>query len=181
MTYFDELCRAMQLLAENEKTLFIGQAVAVAGTSLAPTLDGINLGKRIEFPVAEELQIGTCIGLALQGFLPICVYPRWNFMLRAADGIVNHLDRLPLYSDGGYCPKVIIRTAAPSTFPLNPGPQHDDNFTSAFGIMLRTVRIIELRDAESIVPCYMEAMASEKSTILVEFTEHYKNQRGGEK
>ena len=44
--------------------------------------------------------------------------------------------------------------------------------------MLRTVEVVPLHHAESILPCYMKALETPRSTILVEFTEHYKNQRG---
>jgi hypothetical protein len=99
-------------------------------------------GQKLEMPVAEDMQMGMAIGMALSGNLPVCVFPRWNFLICAANQLVNHLDRLPLYS--GYKPKVIIRTAVPSKFPFNPGPQHDDDFTAPFTAMLRTVHVVRL-------------------------------------
>lgn len=178
--YHNELCRAMALVAENQKAIFLGQGVADhGGTTMSSTLRNVPLPQRLEFPVAEELQMGCAIGMALGGFLPVCIYPRWNFVLRAADQLINHLDRLPLYSDGGYRPKVIIRTAVPSTSPFNPGPQHDDDFTDAFSMMCRTIEIVELRDASDIVPRYQDALDKDGSTILVEYTDHYKNERAG--
>src|SRR5690349_11116616 len=130
--YFDELCSAMALVGQNPKAVFLGQGVGCEGTTMSPTFIHVADHQKLEMPVAEELQMGMAIGMALEGFLPVCVFPRWNFMLRAADQIINHLDRLPLYSDGGYKPKVIIRTAVPSSFPFNPGPQHDDDFSRSF-------------------------------------------------
>lgn len=182
MRYFDELCEAMAILGARGDVLILGQGVARhGGTSMSATFRDVPETKIIEMPVAEELQVGMCIGLSLQGALPVCVIPRWNFMLRAADAIVNHLDRLPIYSAGGYKPRVIIRTAVPSTRPFNPQSQHDDDFTAAFGMMLRTVNLVQLARAEEIVPAYRAAMASERSTILVEFTELYRNARAQEK
>lgn len=173
MDYFSELCRAMEKVSEKPKALFIGQGVAHAGTTMTDTLKNVPNDKLVEFPVAEELQLGASIGLSMQGWLPICIYPRWNFMLRAADQIVNHLDRLPIYSDGGYIPKVIIRTAIPKVHPFNPGPQHDDDFTDAFKIMLRTVNVVRLESADEIVPAYIAAISSQRSSILVEYTDKY--------
>jgi len=134
--------------------------------------------QRLEMPVAEDMQMGMAIGMALGGYLPVCVFPRWNFLLLAANQLVNHLDRLPLYSDGGYQPKVIIRTAVPSSHPFNPGPQHDDDFTDAFRAMLRTVRIETLVQPSDIVPAYAAAVKSERSMLLVEYTDCYRNERG---
>jgi pyruvate/2-oxoglutarate/acetoin dehydrogenase E1 component len=176
MTYHDELAIAMNLLADDERTIFLGQGVACGGTSMASTLKDIPMAKRIEMPVAEEMQTGMAVGMSLRGLIPISIIPRWNFMLRAADAIVNHLDRLSLYSD--YRPKVIIRTAVPSKSPFNPGPQHDDDFTGAFRAMLRTTDVVCLQSEEDIVPQYQKALHSPRSTIIVEFTDFYRNARG---
>lgn len=167
----------MEVLGQEPNAIFIGQGVGCGGTTMSPTFDKVPKEKRIEFPVAEDMQMGLATGMALGGYLPICIFPRWNFLLLAANQLVNHLDRLPLYSDGGYCPRVIIRTAVPSYHPFNPGPQHDDDFTGAFRAMLRTVDIVTLNLAEAIVPAYETALNSDRSTLLVEFTEHYRDQR----
>ena len=42
MKYFEELKKSMNYLANNEKTIFIGQAVEVPGTAMTNTLKGIN-------------------------------------------------------------------------------------------------------------------------------------------
>lgn len=165
----------MRLLADDPRTIFLGQGVGCEGTSMASTFKDIPAEKRLEMPVAEEMQTGMSIGMSLRGFIPISIIPRWNFMLRAADQIVNHLDRLSLYSD--YRPKVIIRTAVPSSTPFDPGPQHDDNFTGAFRAMLRTTDVVCLSDESDIVPAYQEALRSPRSTILVEYTHLYREAR----
>lgn len=174
-SYFDELCAAMALLGKEPNAVFMGQGVGVPGTTMSQTFRDVPPAKLLEMPVAEELQMGMAIGMSLEGLLPICIFPRWNFVLRAADQLVNHLDRLPLYS--GYRPKVIIRTAVPSKHPFNPGPQHDDDFTHAFRSMLRTVKISTLLVAADIMPAYAWAMRQSGSVIMVEKTEAYKNER----
>lgn len=150
--------------------MFVGQGVGVAGTTMTDTLKNVSPDKLLEFPVAEDMQMGFCTGLALQGFIPVCIFPRWNFLLCAANQIVNHLDRLPLL---GYPARVIIRTATPATKKFNPGPQHSDDFTGAFRAMCKTIEVIELHSAEQIFPAYERALNSEHSTLLVEYTELY--------
>lgn len=179
MSYFSELCSAMALLSDDDRTLFLGQGVGCAGTTMSDTFRDVPDHKKLEMPVAEEMQCGMSIGMSLQGIVPVCVFPRWNFMLRAADQIINHLDRFSLYSD--YRPKVIIRTAVPSQHPFNPGPQHDDDFTSAFRLMLRTTDIVTLHTEDDIVPQYNRALHSPRSTILVEYVDFYRNARDDEK
>lgn len=177
MSYFSALCDAMTMLAQEPNTIFMGQGM-FAGTTMSDTLKGVPDDRKLEMPVAEDLQMGMAIGMALDGLLPICIFPRWNFLLCAANQLVNHLDRLPLYSGGGYYPKVIIRTAVPSIHPFNPGPQHDDDFTEAFKRMLRTVKVVDLGyKGDDFVRAYQDALWSTKSTLIVEYTDRYKNER----
>lgn len=173
MSYFDELVNAMATLAKDERTIFVGQGVGCAGTTMTDTLKKVPPSKLLEFPVAEDLQMGFCIGLALQGYLPICIFPRWNFLLCAANQIVNHLDRLPIYSAGGFNPKVIIRVATPITAPFNPGPQHDDDFSYAFRTMCRTIEVVSIRSGDDVGVIYARAHHLSGSSIICEFTELY--------
>lgn len=180
-TYFSELCRAMTWLGDQEHTEFFGQGVGCAGTAMSDTLAQVPLSKRTEMPVAEEMQVGLCVGASLMGIIPICIIPRWNFALRAADQIINHLDRMFIYSGGAYRPKVIMRVAVPSSSPFNPGAQHDGDFTYAFEKMLRRTETIRLYDANDVVPSYQHAYEKPGSTILVEYTDKYRNARAPDK
>ena len=81
---------------------------------------------------------------AIGGTIPVSIFPRWNFLLLAANQLVNHLDKLPIYSNGGYRPKVIIRTAVATDQPLDPGPQHLGDYSGPFAEMLATVRVARL-------------------------------------
>lgn len=177
MKYYSELQKAMSILAENPKTLFIGQAVEYEGTGLYDSLTHIPANKKMEFPVAEYLQSGVCNGMAIEGgIIPVSIIPRWNFLLMGMDQIVNHLDKFILMSDGRCAPKVIIRVAVGSEYPVDPQEQHKGNFSSAFRLMCQTIDIIELNEPEDIIPAYEKALNREdgKSTILVEFADYCK-------
>lgn len=137
------------------------------------TLQDVPKEKRIEFPVAEDMQMGVAIGLALRGALPVCIYPRWNFLLLAMSQLVHHLDKLPIYSCGGYKPKVIIRTSVATDDPMNPGVQHLGDFTDQVRKMLYTVHVCKLHTAEGVFVQYEQALKSEVSTILVEMAEKF--------
>lgn len=176
MKYFEELKRAMSILAEHDKVIFIGQAVEYAGTGLYDTLEHIDSSKKMEFPVAEYLQGGVVNGLAINGYIPVSVIPRWNFLLMGTDQIVNHLDKFTLMSDGRCNPKAIIRVAVGSERPVDPQDQHKGNFADAFRSMCKTIDVIELHEPEDIVPAYELALnrTDGKSTILVEFGDYSK-------
>lgn len=169
--YFEELKRTMTFLGQKPETIFIGQAVGYPGTAVTNTLSDVSEDKKVELPVTEVMQMGISTGLALEGYLPISIYPRWNFLLLATDGIVNHLDKLPLYS--GYNPKVIIRTVIGSERPLHPQLQHVGDFTEAFKLMCKTIHIERLDEPEQIWPAYMAALERPGSSILVEWGDYY--------
>ena len=175
MKYFDELKRAMNYLAENEKTIFIGQAVEVPGTAMSNTLKDINPKKLIELPVAEEMQMGMSLGMGLNNMIPVSIFPRWNFLLLATNQLVNHLDKFGDMSAGGYQPKAIIRTSIGSQRPLHPGHQHIGDYTDAYRKMLKNVEVIRLEEADEVFPAYEKARTREdgKSTILVEYGDFY--------
>ena len=153
-------------ILDTHDAVFIGQSVRDGGTALSRTLEHIRTYRRIEMPVAENMQCGMCHGIALAGGLPVCVYPRIDFLIEALPQLVQHLDKWQAM--GGGSPHVIIRTAVASDKPLDPGPQHKSNYTQAIAMMLRTVRVRELTTAEMIVPFYRDAMEYAGSTILVE-------------
>ena len=69
----------MEFLGENKKVLFLGQAVSVPGTAMSNTLKDINPSQKVEMPVSEEMQMGITNGLALNGLIPVSIFPRWNF------------------------------------------------------------------------------------------------------
>ena len=176
MSYFEELQKAMTLLSDNPKTIFLGQAVSYEGTGLYDSLKHIPEEKRIELPVAEYFQSGLANGMAIDGMIPISVFPRWNFLLIGVDQIVNHLDKFIEMSNGKLFPKVIIRVAVGSERPVDPQSQHKGNFSEAFRSMTKNIEVIELFEPEQIFPAYEKALLREDgvNTIIVEFADFAK-------
>ena len=162
------LNEAMKLLASQPNAIFIGQGVASDGIATFADFDGIPMEQRIEFPVAEELNVGYATGLAMMGYLPIVCIPRMDFLLRAADQIINHLDKIEQMSIGQWSPKIIIRTRVGSRRPLDPGPQHSQDHSAAFRRMLTNVNVWDIRDVDNIVPTYARTLHSKRSVIVVE-------------
>ena len=161
------------MLAASNDTIFLGQAVACAGTAMSNTLKDVDDEKKLELPVCEDLQMGMTNGLALTGKIPVSIFPRWNFLLLGANQIVNHLDKIPKISE--YKTKVIIRTSIGSIRPLHPQDQHTGDYTEAFRTMCSTIDIIRLDEPEDIFPAYEKALSRTdgKSTILVEWGDYY--------
>lgn len=169
--YSEALTEAMTILGRDERTIFLGQAVSYPGTAMSGTLKTVPAGKKLEMPVAEEMQMGMSLGLALTGKIPVSIYPRWNFLLLATNQLVNHLDKVQLFSD--YRPTILIRVGIGSEAPLDPGEQHIGDFSEAFRLMLKTIPVINMEDAAEIVPAYQEAVERGGATILVERSDLY--------
>ena len=166
--YRDALTEAMRLCADESNAVFLGQAVRFDGTGMHGTLRDVPMSMRIEMPVAEEMQLGISAGLALAGALPISIFPRINFLFRAMDQLVNHLDKLPLMSRGGWKPRMIIRTAIGTRTPLNPGPQHVGNYIDQIRAMLSTVEVVEMTETHQVLPAYQDALKRGGVWLLVE-------------
>lgn len=162
-------------LGKKPDTVFIGQAVAVPGTAMSQTLLDVDDFKKIELPVEEDFQLGISIGMAMNGLVPISIFPRWNFLLLATNQIVNHLDKLNHFYEQDALPKVIIRTSIGSTSPLHPGPQHIGDFTNAFRLMTDTVEVITLETKTDVQPAYQWAYDRNDgvSTLIVEYGDRY--------
>ena len=173
MKYFDELKAAMEMLSNDSRVVFMGQAVEYAGTAMTNTLKDVPKEQLLEMPVFEDTQMGMTLGLALAGFIPVSIYPRWNFLICATNQLVNHVDKITMMSD--FKPRIIIRTSIGSERPLHPQHQHVGDYTDAFRLMCENVDVIRLEEPEDIVPAYAKAYERKdgKATVLVEYGDYY--------
>ena len=155
----------MRWLAEDPRTVFVGQSMRYDGAAIYHSIDGVPMEKRIEMPVIEDFQLGYCIGLSLSGKLPICIFPRMDFMLLCMNQLVNHLDKLTMF---GWRPKVIIRTRVGQKKPLDAGPQHTQNHTRAFQLLLQNVSVIEVGTPQEVKDAYQRAYNAQGASLIVE-------------
>ncbi len=173
MSYFEELQKSMTWLGKQPDTMFIGQSVGFPGNAMFKTFSGVPMEKRIELPVAEEMQMGLSIGMALTGRTVISIYPRFDFLLLAVNQLVNHLDKLEEFTHGEYHAKVIIRVGIGSTKPLYPGVQHCGDYTDAFRKLLKNIVVTKLNYPELVLPVYQMAYTLGKSCLIIEDMDKY--------
>lgn len=174
MTYETELKNAMALLARDKRVVFIGQNIVYGGSIMSSSLQAIPNSKKIELPLMEDAQMGMSIGFSLEGYIPVSIYPRMDFLIMAANQLANHLDKIEQMSRGQFKPKVIIRTAIGSTKPLYPGIQHCSDYTDALNHMLKNVEVVRLTSSKDVVPSYQRALEKDgKSTLLIEVADLY--------
>jgi len=169
--YKDELTKAMKFLSEKEDTIFIGQQIVYAGNPMSTTLGDIPKEKMIEVPVMEETQMGMSLGLAITGKTVISFYPRWDFLISAANQLINHVDKFELMT--GKRVNIFIRVGKGADVPLDPGHQHKANYINEFKTMCPNIEIHELKTSTDVELTYKYIMESGGIHILAEYPQLY--------
>jgi len=99
MKYIEEVQKGMDFLAENPRTIFMGQAVECKGTALTHQVKNYPSNQLLELPVSEEMQAGIALGMALEGYLPVSLYPRMDFVILALNNTFASIISLALRID----------------------------------------------------------------------------------
>ena len=168
--YHKTICEEMIKLSENPKVIFLGQQVV--SEDFYNTLTDVPMHCRREMPVAEDMQLGISIGLALEGYIPVSIYQRMDFIPRAFDQLVNHLNLIDKLSRGLYSPKVIIRTTIGSSKPLDVGLQHKKDLTEILKVAV-DFPILKVTIPEEVKLAYDLARISDKSICIIEVQDLY--------
>ena len=123
--------------------------------------------------VFEEVQMGMSTGLALEGYTPISCFPRFDFLMRCMDALVNHLDKVQYMTENIFQPKVIIRTSIGAKFPLDGGIQHTRDYTQMMKDNLTEIDVVLLDEPEEIFSAFEHAYNKDGSTMIVEWGDYY--------
>ena len=173
MKYKQELINSMEWLSEKDDTIFLGQSVSYSGNAIYNTLSTLPPEKMLEVPVFEEVQMGMSTGMALEGLVPISCFPRFDFLLRCMDALVNHLDKMNYMTEGIWKPRVIIRTSIGAKFPLDGGIQHTQDYTQMMKDNLTEINVVLLNEPEEIFPAFENAYNRDGSSLIIEWGDYY--------
>ena len=165
------LTNAMSDLAKLDETIFIGQQIIYAGNPMSTTLTEVPKEKMIEVPVMEETQMGMSLGLAIVGKTVISFYPRWDFVISAANQLINHVDKYELMT--GKKVNILIRVGKGANIPLDPGHQHKANYINEFKSMCPNIEIHDLKTWQDVELSYNYAIKEGGIHILAEYPELY--------
>jgi pyruvate/2-oxoglutarate/acetoin dehydrogenase E1 component len=171
--YKDSLTNMMTKLGKMDNTVFLGQQILFPGNPMSGTLIDVPKEKMIELPVMEDSQMGMSLGMAMTGKFVITFYPRWDFLICAANQLVNHVDKIELMSNGQWKPNIIIRVAKGSEIPLNPGPQHRGNYFNEFQSITQTIKFFDCLTVDDIENAYNHAINEGGITLINEYPEKY--------
>jgi len=170
-SYQQSLIDAMTLLGQKKDTIFVGQQIIYAGNPMSTTLPNVPKEKMIELPVMEETQMGMSLGIAMTGKTVISFYPRWDFIICAANQLINHVDKYELMT--GKRINLLIRLGKGSTEPLDPGHQHRGNYLTEFKSICKNITFHDLTNENNIITSYTMAYEEGGVHVLVEYPELY--------
>ncbi len=122
----------------------------------------------------EETQMGMTLGIAMTGKTVVSFYPRWDFIILAANQLINHIDKYNLMT--GKSANIIIRLGKGSDKPLDPGHQHKGNYLKEFRTLCPYIRFFDLTSKELILDAYRNAYIDGGVSVMVEYPELYYNQ-----
>jgi pyruvate/2-oxoglutarate/acetoin dehydrogenase E1 component len=165
--YVKEINKSMRFLSKNPKVLFLGQSVLYPGSSIYVSLNNIKSNRRIELPVFEETQMGMTLGLALEGYIPVSCFPRFDFLILALNQLINHIDKIDYLTNNQFKSKIIIRTMVGARKPLNAGPQHCQNHTQAIKKLSKNIKICLLDKKQDIFKSYSSTLKDKKNKIFL--------------
>jgi pyruvate/2-oxoglutarate/acetoin dehydrogenase E1 component len=165
------LTKVMSDLAKLDNTIFIGQQIIYAGNPMSTTLTEVPKEKMIEVPVMEETQMGMSLGLAITGKTVISFYPRWDFLISAANQLINHVDKFELMTEKKV--NILIRVGKGADTPLDPGHQHKANYINEFKTMCPNIEIHDLKTWQDVELSYKYAIQNGGVHILAEYPELY--------
>lgn len=165
--YLNQVCLAMKRVSQVKNTIFLGQSVKYSGNSIYASLKDVPMKKKVELPVFEEVQMGITIGLAMQGFVPITCFPRFDFLILALNQLVNHADKIDHLTNNQFKSKIIIRTLVGAKKPLDAGPQHTQDHTEALKKLLINTKIIKIKKNSNVLKEYLEPFKNNKYKIFL--------------
>jgi deoxyxylulose-5-phosphate synthase len=164
ISFKDGVISSMDNLAANNG-IFLGYSIKY-GDAMGALINVPGLQK-LETPVAENLMAGLAIGMSFEGFRPVVYFERHDFMMVAADAIVNHMGHIERASHGEYKTPVIMRTIVVDGGPFYAGPTHSQDFSLAFKSMV-DFPIYTPSTGYEVLKCYDKALKSQRPSMIVE-------------
>ena len=164
ISYKDAMIQSMDMLAANN-AIFIGYNV-LYGNALG-TLKNVPDSQKLETPVAENLMTGLAIGMSFEGFVPVLYFERHDFMMVAADAIINHIDKIERISHGEFKVPVIIRAVTADAGPFYSGITHSQDFTNVFREAV-SFPVIDPKNGSQVLEAFEDALESQRPVMLTE-------------
>lgn len=166
-TYRQGIFQAMHnALAQHDHTVILGQGVTdhkgIFGTTsgLAQTFGEHRV---IETPLSEDGIAGVCIGAALNGLYPINTHIRADFVLLAANQIINLAAKYRYMFGGLYDVPMLFRLVIGRSW--GQGAQHSQSLQSLFAHIPGLV-VVMPSTPEAMIETYGHAIAHHRGPVI---------------
>ncbi len=169
LSYKEAVINSMNNLA-SEGAIFIGYNVKY-GDAMG-TLKDVPQDQKIETPVAENLMTGIAIGMSFEGFKPVLYFERHDFMLVAADAIINHIDKIERISHGEFKVPLIIRAVTADAGPFYSGITHSQDFTELFRKSV-SFPVLDPLNGVEVMQAFNGAKKSQRPMMVIERKSRY--------
>jgi 2-oxoisovalerate dehydrogenase E1 component len=117
-------------------------------------------------PISEAAVVGVGIGLAMNGFRPVCELMFGDFITLAADQIINHASKLPYMYNGQVSVPLVVRT--PMGGKRGYGATHSQSLEKHF-LGLPQTRVLALHPRIDPAAVYDEVFSSiDRFTLVIE-------------
>jgi len=126
----DALDRSM---ARDPSVILMGEDIGAYGGAFGVTrglLDKYGAERVIETPISENSFVGVGVGAAMTGLRPVVEIMFMDFILLAADQIINHAAKLHYVYDGKVNVPLVVRT--PAGAGRGYGASHSQNLETVF-------------------------------------------------
>jgi 2-oxoisovalerate dehydrogenase E1 component beta subunit len=165
MTHKDAILQQINKYSKDHpQARFIGYNT-LKGSRMYGTLNDVPDEQCIETPVAENLMMSLAFGLCLEGYRPVVCLERHDFLLLALDSLVNHIDKLPIM--GRYKLPIIVRAIVGANRPLNPGPQHTQDYTAALQLMLKNTPVYAPRTKDECAYVWSQVGKTDSGAVVI--------------
>jgi pyruvate dehydrogenase E1 component beta subunit len=165
------LARAM---AEDEKVIVLGEDVGVDGgvfRATAGLLDRFGPQRVRDTPLAETVIAGLSVGLAAQGFRPVCEIQFLGFAYSAIDQLISHASRLRNRTRGRLSCPMVLRA------PMGGGvhaPEHHSESTEAIFAHIPGLRVVIPSSPRKAYGLLLAAIRDPDPVVFLEPTRLYR-------
>jgi len=172
----EALNQALQLeMARDERVMVLGEDVGREGGVFRVT-DGLQKAfgpeRVVDTPLAESAIVGTAIGLALGGMLPVAEIQFSGFLWPAFDEIINHAGRMRWRSRGRFTCPMVIRT--PSGGGIH-APEHHSESPEAILAHTPGIKVVMPSSPYDAKGMLISAIRDPDPVVFLEATRSYRS------
>jgi pyruvate dehydrogenase E1 component beta subunit len=153
-------------MKNDPKVLILGQGVANPTGIFETTLEAAGMfpDRVMETPLSESMITGACLGLALEGWKPVLVHARCDWLMTAMEHMVNTVAKWrQVHNDRSF--SLVVRALVGRGW--GQGPNHSQAFHAMFA-QVPGLRVLYPVDPECVASWLEDALSCGRPTLVME-------------